>query len=378
MVQDEFEKFRLEVREWLKRNADERLKKKEFLNPVIGRIEEHLELLREWHKKVYEAGYLGLWWPKEYGGHGEDPLKEIIAYEEFIRFGVPFGNPASVLGLTVVGPTLIVFGNEEQKRKYLKRILTGEDIWCEGLSEPSAGSDLASIQTTAEDKGEYFEINGQKIWSSYAHLADYMLLLARTGKPEERYKNLSLFIVDMKSEGIKVTPIQQITGKSEFNIEYFDKVKVPKENLIGNLNEGWKIIVVTLNFERLLLLLHVIINAEITIKDILKTNIDIDKIEDDIMDIYASKILYKRIIELLKKKIIPGPEAAAVKIAAGEAAQRLYKVFAENSELANLIVKDERYLLIGDLLGSFVYTIGGGTSEVLRNLLGEHVLKLPK
>lgn len=379
-MKDNYEEFRIKVREWLLNNAQADLKKKEFLIPVTGGIEEKFKELKDWHKKVYEAGLIGLWWPKEYGGYEDDPMKEIVAYEEIIEFGVPYGNPASILGLTVVGPTLLIAGTEEQKRRYLKKILTGEDIWCEGLSEPAAGSDLASIQTIAVDKGDYFVINGQKIWSSYAHLANYMLLLARTGKKEERYRNLTLFIVDMKTPGITVKPIKQITGRSEFNTVYFDEIKVPKDNIVGKINEGWKIVTTALNFERFFLMLPLIVSAEYTVKEVLGSAFvrNAELIIDEVIEIFASKLLYKRIIELLKNKIIPGAETAAIKIVATEASQKLYKNAVENIDISSLIEKNENYALALGLLSSFVGTIGGGTNEILRNLIGERVLGLPK
>jgi alkylation response protein AidB-like acyl-CoA dehydrogenase len=381
MAEDVYEEFRIKVREWLIKNTPESLRRRELLSPVVGGgVEEKINELKAWHKKVYEAGFIGIWWPKEYGGYEDDPVKEIIVYEEFMKFGAPLGNPASILGLTVVGPILLIAGTEEQKKKYLKRILTGEDIWCEGLSEPAAGSDLASIQTEAIDKGDHFIIRGQKIWSSYAHLADYMLLLARTGRPEDRYKNLTLMIVDMKSPGITVKPIKQITGLSEFNIEYFDDVKVPKENVIGKVNEGWKLVVQALNFERLLLMPPTIISAEIAAKEVIRSKVikNIEQIEDEILDILAVKILYERVFDLLKRKIIPGPEVASVKIIATDAAQKLYRKAVEEGDYSILFRESNLFGLTFGLLSSFVGTIGGGTNEVLRNLIGEHVLKLPK
>jgi alkylation response protein AidB-like acyl-CoA dehydrogenase len=381
MAEDVYEEFRSRVREWLIKNTPESLRRRELLSPVMeGGVEEKINELKAWHKKVYEAGFIGIWWPKEYGGYEDEPVKEIIVYEEFMRFGVPLGNPASILGLTVAGPILLIAGTEEQKKKYLKRILIGEDIWCEGLSEPAAGSDLASIQTEAIDKGDHFIVRGQKIWSSYAHLADYMLLLARTGRPEDRYKNLTLMIVDMKSPGITVKPIKQITGLSEFNIEYFDDVKVPKENVIGKVNEGWKLVVQALNFERMLLMPPTIISAEMAAKEVIRSKVikNIEQIEDEILDILAVKILYERVLDLLKRKIIPGPEVASVKIIATDAAQKLYRKAVEEGDYSILSRESNLFGLTFGLLSSFVGTIGGGTNEVLRNLIGEHVLKLPK
>jgi alkylation response protein AidB-like acyl-CoA dehydrogenase len=187
-------------------------------------------------------------------------------------------------------------------------------------------------------------------------------------------------IVDMKSPGITVKPIKQITGLSEFNIEYFDDVKVPKENVIGKVNEGWKLVVQALNFERLLLMPPTIISAEIAAKEVIRSKVikNIEQIEDEILDILAVKILYERVFDLLKRKIIPGPEVASVKIIATDAAQKLYRKAVEEGDYSILFRESNLFGLTFGLLSSFVETIGGGTNEVLRNLIGEHVLKLPK
>ncbi|EZQ11721.1 acyl-CoA dehydrogenase [Candidatus Acidianus copahuensis] len=377
------EEFREYVRKWIRANTPEELKEKGSTIPFSGRYVDNLDELKRWHRKVYEAGLLGISWPKEYGGYGDDPIKELIAYEEFMKAKVPYGNPTAGIGMSIVGPSLIIAGSEDQKRKYVKRILTGEDIWCQGFSEPQAGSDLASIQTRAEDKGEYFEITGQKIWSSYAHLADYMILLARTGKPEDRHKGLTMFIVDMRSQGITVKPIRQITGKSEFNMVYFNNLKVPKENVIGKVNEGWKIATLVLNNERVNLSIPFILAAENALRNVLSNFKEKQKeLELSILNLYATKLLYNRMLELYgKRKSPPGIEAAILKIISSEVLQEFYEFGVNNLDKETLIFEEplsEASEFSLGLIASRAATIGGGSSEVLRNLIGESILKLPR
>lgn len=309
------------------------------------------------------------------GGWGENPIKEIIVREEFAKAGVPYATVG--LGVSVVGPAIILNGTEEQKKKHIRRILTAEDVWCQGFSEPQAGSDLAGIKTKAEDKGEYFLVNGQKIWSSYAHLANYCLLLTRTGDVSERHKGLTMLIVDMKSEGIRVSPIKQITGRSEFNTVYFNNVKVPKENVVGKIGEGWKVAMSTLNYERLNIG-TILFTVERLIREL---SINNDQLFNTAEEIVALKSFYKRILERLKKGYIAGPEAAVIKLVASEAIQRVYENAMANMGIEGLVMEREpgfRPEIAYGFLASRSITIAGGTSEILRNLLGEVVLGLPK
>ncbi|MEM0373682.1 MAG: acyl-CoA dehydrogenase family protein [Sulfolobaceae archaeon] len=371
-----FEEFRERVRKWISENIE--------LGKQISRLsgeKDDLPLYKEWQRKVYEAGFLGISWPKEYGGYGDEPIKEFIAFEEFTRAGIPLGSPVAGIGLRVVGPSLIYAGSEDQKKRYLRKILTGEEIWCQGFSEPSAGSDLASIQTRAEDKGDYYEINGQKIWSSYAHLADYMILLARTGKPEDRHKGLTMFIVDMKSPGITVKPIRQITGRSEFNSVYFDRVKIPKENVIGKVNEGWRVAMIVLNNERFYIGLPMLLMVDGALKNISKSVRDLKPIEDLLIEALATKFIYQRMSELYKKGVVPGPETALIKLVGSELLQKVHEFAVNQLGPEALILERTEFTMpeiIYGLLASRSLTIAGGTSEILRNLLGELVLRLPK
>ncbi|ACP34482.1 acyl-CoA dehydrogenase domain protein [Sulfolobus islandicus Y.G.57.14] len=365
--EDELEEYRSKIREWIRNNVPEEISSKGDMAPP--------EILREWQRRIYEAGYLGVSWPKEYGGWGENPIKEIIVREEFAKAGVPYATVG--LGVSVVGPAIILNGTEEQKKKYIRRILTAEDIWCQGFSEPQAGSDLAGIKTKAEDKGDHFLVNGQKIWSSYAHLANYCLLLTRTGDVSERHKGLTMLVVDMKSEGIRISPIKQITGRSEFNTLYFSNVKVPKENVVGNVGEGWKVAMSTLNYERLNIG-TILFTVERLVREL---SINNEQLFNTAEDIVALKSFYKRVLERLKKGYVAGPEAAVIKLVASEAIQRVYENAVANAGIEGLVMENGagfRPEIIYGLLASRAITIAGGTSEILRNLLGEVVLGLPK
>jgi alkylation response protein AidB-like acyl-CoA dehydrogenase len=369
---EEYEAFRERVRKWLNDNAPIELRKS-IGGWFSGWFTVDPEVVKKWQRKAYEAGFIGISWPKEYGGWGQDPFKEIIVREEFARANVPYDGIG--LGIPVVGPVLLAHGSEEQKKRYIKKILTAEEIWCQGFSEPNAGSDLANVQTRAEDKGEYFEVNGQKIWSSFAHIADYMLLLARTG--EDRYKGLTMMIVDMKSSGIKVTPIKQITGNQDFNIIYLEKVKVPKENIIGKVGEGWKIAMSTLNRERLNVGVATVFAAERTMREFLRIYYD-DELLDLATEILGVKYYYKRIIERIKKGFDVGPEVTPIKIRGSESLQRVFEEAIKRMGIESLVLEEYNPEWIMGLLGSRGRTIAGGTSEILRNLVGEVVLGLPK
>jgi len=355
------EEYRKKLQEWIIQNAPSNLHIKILFDTV--EVEDYNEL-RNWQKKLYEAGYLGMTWPKEYGGQGLDPIYEIIAYEEFIRAGLPYGRSLGSIGLMVAGPAILKHGNEEQKKKYLPRILSAEDIWCQGFSEPQAGSDLANIITRAEDKGDHFEVNGQKIWSSYAHLADYMLLLARTG--DDKYKGLTMFIVNMKQGGIKVSPINQITGKSEFNIVYLSGVKIPKENVVGKVNDGWRVAMTVLNHERFFLGVTMLFVA----KNLLE-KINIPELKEEIDGLEA---FYKRLLLKVRKGEEVEVEGAILKLVSSEILQKIYERAVSEKGLEE-IMDDGWYL---GMLASRGRSIAGGTSEILRNLIAERILKLPK
>jgi alkylation response protein AidB-like acyl-CoA dehydrogenase len=205
---------------------------------------------REWRNTLYEAGYLAPGWPVEYGGAGLSALEQVILAEEFTRAGVPGGGPNDAFGIQMLGNTLLLCGTEEQKRHYLPRILSGEDTWCQGYSEPNAGSDLANVGLRAERDGDQWVLNGQKIWTSAGHLADHIFTLVRTDPDAPRHKGISFMLVDMRQPGIEVRPIKMISGDSEFNEVFYTDAVAPKGEIIGGLNNGWAVAMTLLGFER--------------------------------------------------------------------------------------------------------------------------------
>ena len=244
---NENEALRQELRAWLKEALPPGWSDQEFV-PHNPDVYEQAKLLRWWHQKLYEGDWAGVAWPKESGGRGLTPEQNRVYQEEMARAKAP--EPLGRMGLTMVGPTLIQFGTEEQKARFLPKILSGEEIWCQGYSEPNSGSDLASLRTSAVLEGDEFVVNGQKIWTSNAHLADWMFLLARTDPRAPKHRGISYLLLDMKTPGITVRPLVQITGEAHFNETFFDNVRIPRQNLVGELNRGWYVGVATLAHER--------------------------------------------------------------------------------------------------------------------------------
>jgi alkylation response protein AidB-like acyl-CoA dehydrogenase len=236
----EQEQFRLRVRQWFEENLPEGWGTPHFKWPES--IEERKKWMREWERKLYEAGFAGLSWPKDYGGQG------MTLVEEAGKLNAPLGF--NVLGKLLLGPTLLLYGSEEQKKRFLPPLLRGEEFWCQGFSEPNAGSDLASLQTRAVLDGDEWVINGQKVWTSFAHYADWCFVLARTDPKAPKHKGITFFLVPMNSPGVTVRPLVQLNGNRDFNEVFFDDVRIPKENVVGGVNNGWKVAMSTLGFER--------------------------------------------------------------------------------------------------------------------------------
>ncbi|MGO9062664.1 MAG: acyl-CoA dehydrogenase family protein [Candidatus Binataceae bacterium] len=241
----EEEAFRLQVRSWLAAN----LTKSHGVNGnKQGRSKGGVQRAKEWQRRLHAAGLIALSWPKEYGGQAMDSLRQSIVGEEMMRVRAPLAINAGAIFM--LGPTLISWGTEEQKRHYLPRILSAENLWCQGYSEPNSGSDLASLRTRGEIIGDEFVVNGQKIWTSNAHIADMMFCLVRTDPHAPKHRGISYILIDMHSPGITVRPLVQMTGDRGFNEVFFENVRVPRKNLVGKLNEGWQIANSTLVHER--------------------------------------------------------------------------------------------------------------------------------
>jgi alkylation response protein AidB-like acyl-CoA dehydrogenase len=241
----EHEAFRARVRAWLKANVPKREvgePSREHGDPA------RVRWLKEWQRTLYDGGYVAMGWPKEYGGRGLGVMEQTIVNQELVTARAP--QQIGMMGVQMVGPTLIQFGTDEQRRRYLPRILAAEEIWCQGYSEPGAGSDLASLKTRAELVGDEFIVNGQKVWTSNAQIADWMFCLVRTDVTAPKHRGISYILIDMKTPGITVRPLVQMTGDAGFNEVFFEDVRVPRRNLVGELNQGWQVANATLAHER--------------------------------------------------------------------------------------------------------------------------------
>ena len=380
--------FRAELRAWFEANLPDGWRDR---GPARGRTEE--EISREWSKKLYDAGYAGLTWPKEFGGAGAPYTHQAIFLEESARAETP--EHIGVIGLGMAGPTIIAHGTDEQKSAHLGKILSGEEVWCQGFSEPGSGSDLASLRTRAEVDGDDYVINGQKVWSSFAHIADYCILLVRTDAQAAKHAGITYLLVDMHSPGVEVRPLKQITGDPEFNEIFFSDVRVPRRNILGNENEGWKVAMTTLLHERgtlgfaLTARLEVLMRKLIGLAKETASNGSVaaddpllrDRIARQWVELQALKFTNYRALTSLVKTGIPGPEGSIAKLHWSESNQRLTKLALEVLGAASQLDDDD-----GVWEGFWQYqqlrsrgnTIEAGTSEVLRNIISERVLGLPR
>jgi alkylation response protein AidB-like acyl-CoA dehydrogenase len=333
---------------------------------------------REWSRKIYDAGYAGLTWPVEYGGRGEPYSHQAIVLEEFARAEAP--QHMGVIGLGMAGPTIMAHGSEEQKQRYLSKILSAEEIWCQGFSEPGAGSDLAAVRTRIEPRDGGFVVNGQKVWSSFAHIADHCILVG-LGDPEApRYRGLTYVIVDMKSPGVEVRPLRQITGEAEFNEIFLTDVEVPRENLLGEIGGGWQVAMTTLLHERGTLGFALGGALELQVTKLLALAkqraaddpLIRDRVAQEWIELQALKLTNYRALTKLMQTGIPGPEGSVSKLHWSEQNQRLTKLAMEI-----LGGEDDGYWG-HQRLRSRGNTIEAGTSEILRNIISERVLGLPR
>ena len=396
--QKELDDFRAEVRAWFEENkpADPG-----FLLPQsfmeVG-SDEQFTFLRDWQRKVYEAGYLGLAWPREYGGGGKPQILQDIATREMVRQKVPFLT--NTIGLNWAGPLILHMGTEEQKKAYIPGILNADDIWCQGFSEPDHGSDLGNAQLKAERDGNEFVLNGSKIWTSLGKHAKYMILLARSNSSaNSKYEGLSFFLVPMKVPGVEVVPIRKLTGEYGFNQTFFTDARVPESCLMGRENGGWQVAMATLAFERGAVggqagghammskdVSQVVALARVAQRDG-RPAIEDPLIRDKLVQFMIEEKSFALNSARAKIKPLvvewPGSIAMSGKLAATEYQRRLNQ-FALSMQGANAAyyVGDpnayERGQWQRSYFNSFSGTIGGGTSEIQHNIIGERVLGLPK
>jgi alkylation response protein AidB-like acyl-CoA dehydrogenase len=369
--------FRSEVKAWIEANLPDELRG--------GRLGERRfdQLGREWSRRLHDAGYAGLTWPKEYGGAGAPYSYQAILLEEFALAEAP--QHIGVIGLGMAGPTIMAHGTEEQKSRYLAKILSADEIWCQGFSEPGAGSDLASVRTRADLRDGNFVLNGQKVWSSFAHLADWCILVARSDPESERHAGLTYLIVDMHAPGVEVRPLRQITGEAEFNEIFFTDVEVPSENVVGEIGDGWAVAMTTLLHERGTLGFALTGALDVAVRKLIalarNRGVDdpglLDRVAREWIELQALKLTNYRALSQLMKTGIPGPEGSVAKLHWSESNQRLTKLALE-------ILGPEAQVVDSD--GAWQYqqlrsrgnTIEAGTSEILRNIIAERVLGLPR
>jgi alkylation response protein AidB-like acyl-CoA dehydrogenase len=373
--------FRHEVREWIAANLPDELRSHRggaarFDGPEV----------RAWSRALYEAGYAGLTWPAEYGGGGRPYTHQAIYLEEMARAEAP--PHLGVIGLGMAGPTIIAHGSDAQKARYLPHILSADEIWCQGFSEPDAGSDLAGVRTSARLEGDRFVVDGQKVWSSYAHIADWCILVTRSDPASERHDGLTYLVVDMRSRGVEVRPLRQITGEAEFNEIFFDAVQVPVENVLGDIGGGWRVAMTTLLHERGTLGFALVATLEVAVGKLLElardrgaTPVQRDAIAREWIDLQALRLTAYRSLSALMRSGVPGPEGSILKLQWSEANQRVTKLALE------LLGADAQLLGESAPYGGYWQhhqlrsrgnTIEAGTSEILRAIVAERVLGLPR
>ena len=371
------EQFRASFREWLQSN----------LAPQYGgdtSLEQFERVGRAWQRSLASGGWLGTHWPKEFGGRGLSLVEEAIVQEELVRVSAP--QVLGLFGLTMVGPVLISHGSQEQKAKFLPRILSGDDIWCQGFSEPGAGSDLAAVRARAVPVEGGYSLTGQKIWTSFAHVADWCFVLCRTTDAPRKHEGLSYLLVDMKSKGIATRPLQQISGDKEFNEVFFDSVFVPSENLVGREGDGWKIAISTLMFERVVLTFARQLQSETALRELLSRTSDATppttrlELSRSVVDACATRALAYTHLMSYAKGAAPGPEGSLDKLLWSESFQRLCKVAL--LFLGPEVALGEASDNVGPDLHRYLYsrgrTIAAGTSEIQRGIIAERILGLPR
>ena len=381
--------FRDKTRRWLEANVPT-----EDLKTLAER--------KAWHRKLYEAGYVGMLWPTEYGGWGATAMQQAIVQDEMARIQAP---PAiNGLGIGFIGPTIIVHGTTAQKQRYLKKMLTAEEIWCQLYSEPNAGSDLAGLKTRAEDAGDHFVVNGQKIWTSSGPIADWGILLARTDPRVAKHKGISCVLLNMRQPGVEVRPLKQLTGHSLFSEVFMTNARAEKADLIGNLNEGWAIAQTTLGYERGGNSLGRVTRYAIAFNQLVKATKQLRRggrplIEDPAVRARMGKLYAElevqryaglRVLSALNKGDSPGAASSITKLSYTEFEKRYYETALEIlGPWGQVMTAREEFEEIDTSSGeagtwatAFLWaragTIYSGSSEIQKNIIGERVLGLPK
>ena len=379
---DEDEAFRAELRAWLEVEVP-----KHGAPPPPGDWPARRAYDTDWQRKLHAAGYAGVHWPKEFGGRGLPVTQQLVYLEEYARADAPYIS-VNFVGMMHAGPTLIAEGTEEQRAYHLPRILRGETVWAQGFSEPSAGSDLASLQTRAVRDGDDYIVNGQKIWSTRAHVADWCELLVRTDPDAPKHKGITWLILDMHQPGVEVRPMKTIDGESHFCEVFLTDARVPVTNRVGDENDGWRVTNVTLRFERGTAFAQHIINLRTQLRGLVTMAQRLGRWEDPSLQAHVGRIeanidglwrMTQKGIADAEATGMPSPSGSAVKLRFSELSQ----------ELSELAVRTLGRLALGGAdpdaveavrmyLWSLQYTIAAGTSQIQRNLIAERILGMPK
>jgi alkylation response protein AidB-like acyl-CoA dehydrogenase len=381
------EEFREGVRAWLQENHP-------GPEPEAG-LDEIMDFRRDWQRKLHEAGWAGISWPREYGGRGATMIEQAIFAAEATRQEAP--APANVLGLAMGGPVVIAHGTDEQKARYLEPILTGEEIWCQGFSEPESGSDLASLKTRAVKDGDEWVVTGQKVWTTFAQYAKWCMLVARTDPDAPKHQGLTYFLMDMKQEGVQTRPLVQITGEGEFNEVFFEEARVPDENVVGGVGNGWAVAITTLMNERAGLAFGAISQIQNSLGRLgrlaketpsnggtaaedpyFRQRIAQLHIEVETMRLNAYRGLTKTM-----QSGIPGPEGSLGKWQWADINQDLTELALEIEGAYSLLMSGSEHAVAGgawqySFLRSRANSIEGGTTDILKNIIAERVLGLPR
>jgi alkylation response protein AidB-like acyl-CoA dehydrogenase len=373
-----------EIREFLEQNAPDP-------REIPAAFEARVAYLRGWQRRLHEANLVALSWPRGYGGRGATLMEQIIVDQEMARAGAP--ELVGAVGLTVIGPSLIEHGSDEQKARYLDRILAGEEIWCQGFSEPNAGSDLASLRTTARDEGDHFVLRGQKTWTTSASVAKWCAVLARTDPDAPPHRGISYLIVDLASPGVEIRPLVLTTGEAEFGEVFFDDVIVPRQNLLGPLHGGWRIAMHTLAHERgpYAMARQVVLRVALDkLVEQARSTLRDDRPVIESPEVRAILARAHVELEVLKHhcyrsvgRLItggqPGPESSVDKIVLGRAEQRIaqaaFDVYAGHAAFGG----DER---LAEWHRFYMYaragSVYGGSAQIQKNIIAERLLGLPR
>jgi alkylation response protein AidB-like acyl-CoA dehydrogenase len=359
---------------------------------------------RAWHRQLYDAGYVGMGWPREYGGRGATPMQQAIVADELARINAPPG--LNQLGISIVGPTIIVHGTEAQKQRYLRNILTADELWCQLYSEPNAGSDLASLRTRAEDRGDHFAVNGQKIWTSGGLNADWGLLLARTDSTGPKHRGISCFLISMRQPGVEVRPLRQITGSAHFCEVFMTDARVEKADLVGRLGQGWEIAQTTLSYERggnslarvtryAMAFRQLVEEARVLHRSgrpLLEEPVVRDRLGRMYAELEVQRYAALRVLSALEQGGSPGPASSLTKLSYSEFEKRFYETALEilgpYGQATAGLPASLTFPVVGSsghgdtwayaFLWSRAGTIYSGSSEIQKNVIGERVLGLPK